>query len=111
MIYFTPITHEDLPKVKEIYDHYILNTTTTFHSERIPIPVLEEIIFLNNPRYPSFLIREGGEVTGYYFLTRLKKQEYKRTAELSIHLKPGFTGRRISQLAIDHIEQTERGSI
>ena len=73
MIHFTPITHEDLSKVKEIYDHYILHTTATFHSERITIPELEEIISLNNPRYPSFLIHKADEVIGYSFLSRFKK--------------------------------------
>lgn len=109
MIYFTPITHEDLPKVKEIYDHYILNTTATFHSERITIPELEEIIFLNNPRYPSFLIHEGDHVIGYCFLSRFKKrQAYDRTAELSIYLKPSFTGRGIGHFAIHHIEEAAK---
>lgn len=109
MIHFTPITHEDLSKVKEIYVHYILHTTATFHSERITIPELEEIISLNNPRYPSFLIHKADEVIGYSFLSRFKKrQAYDRTAELSIYLKPGFTGRGIGQSAIHHIEEAAK---
>ncbi|KAF5068005.1 Phosphinothricin N-acetyltransferase [anaerobic digester metagenome] len=107
--HFTPVTHRDLPEIKEIYDHYILHSTATFHSENITLPELEEIIYLDNPRYPSFLIHEADEVIGYCFLSRFKKrQAYDRTAEVSVYLKPGFTGKGIGTLAMHHIEEAAK---
>ena len=109
MIRFTPITHDDLPDIKKIYDHYILHSTATFHREEITIPELEELISLDIPRYPSVLIHEGDEIIGYCFLSRFKKrQAYDRTAEVSVYLKPAFTGRGIGRLAIDYIEEAAK---
>jgi L-amino acid N-acyltransferase YncA len=106
MLYFTPIVHEDLFMVKEIYDYYILDSTATFHNEKITIDELEEIIFINNLRYPSYLIHYRDDVIGYCFLSRYKKrQAYDRTAEISVYLRPGFTGKGIGVSALKYIEE------
>jgi phosphinothricin acetyltransferase len=111
MTHFPPITHDDLPVVKEIFDYYILHSTATFHSEKITLPELEEMIYLDNPRYPSFLIRDGpaDEVIGYCFLSHYKKrQAYNRTAEVSIYIKPGSTGKGIGTTAMKIIEEAAK---
>lgn len=109
MPYFTPIIHEDLFIVKEIYDYYILDSTATFHNEKITIDELEEIIFINNLRYPSYLIHDRNDVIGYCFLSRYKKrQAYDRTAEVSVYLRPGFTGKGIGVTALKYIEKAAR---
>jgi L-amino acid N-acyltransferase YncA len=105
MIEFSPVTEDDLPAVKELYDYYILNSTATFHSQKITIEELKEFLFINHPKYPSFLIKENQEILGYCFLTRYKKrQAYDRTAEVSIYLKPECTGKGIGLLAMNHLE-------
>lgn len=72
---------------------------------------LEEFLFLSHPRYPSFLIREGGETIGYCFLSRYKnRQAYDRSAELSIYLKPESTGRGIGPVALDYLEDAAKSS-
>ncbi len=106
MIELFLVTEDDLRAIKEIYDYYILNSTATFHCEPITINELKEFVFINHPKYPSFLIKENGVILGYCFLTRHKKrQAYDRTAELSIYLKPEWTGRGIGQIAIDYLEK------
>lgn len=106
MAAFSPVTEDDLSAIKEIYDYYILNTTSTFHAESIPISELKEFLFIANPKYPSFVLREKDEVIGYCFLTPYKKrQAYDRTAELSIYLKPGYTGREIGVAALERLEE------
>jgi phosphinothricin acetyltransferase len=106
MIEFFPVTENDLQAIKEIYDYYILNSTATFHNEKITIDELKEFLFIDNPIYPSFLIKESNGILGYCFLTRYKKrQAYDRTAELSIYLKPEWTGRGIGKIAIEYLEE------
>jgi phosphinothricin acetyltransferase len=105
MVEFLPATEDDLPAIKEIYNHYILNSTTTFHSEKMSEKELEEFLFIAQPKYPSFVIRESNRVIGYCFLTRYKnRQAYDRCAELSIYLRPEFTGKGIGAAALCHLE-------
>lgn len=106
MITFHPVTETDLPKIKEIYDYYILNSTSTFHSEPLSIDELKSILFINHPTYPSYLITSSGEAVGYCFLSRYKnRQAYDRTAEVSLYLKPGYTHKGIGSMAMEHMEK------
>ncbi|OPY38340.1 MAG: Acetyltransferase (GNAT) family protein [Methanoregula sp. PtaU1.Bin051] len=109
MIEFSPVEEQDLGTIKDIYDHYILNSTATFHDGKITTDELKEFLFIDNPKYPSFLIRKNGETIGYCFLTRYKKrQAYDRTAELSIYLKPAHTGRGTGTIAMKFLEDAAR---
>jgi L-amino acid N-acyltransferase YncA len=105
MVDFFPVTKQDLATIIEIYNYYILNTTATFHAEKISKKDLEEFLFISHPKYPSFLIKENNDTIGYCFLTQYKKrQAYDRSAELSIYLKPEFTGKGIGVDALICIE-------
>jgi L-amino acid N-acyltransferase YncA len=97
---------KDLEAILEIYNHYVLHSAATFHSEILLKKTdLEEFLFVSHPKYPSFLIKENDEVIGYCFLTRYKKrQAYDRSAELSVYLKPEFTGKDIGRAALDNRE-------
>lgn len=106
MVEFQPVAEADLPIIKEIYDYYILHSTATFHSAPITIPGLREILSIDNPKYPSFTIRKDGRIIGYCFLTRYKnRQAYDRTAELSLYLKPEYTGKGIGPAALSCLEE------
>ena len=104
-IKFTELKNEDLPIVKEIYDHYILNSTVTFHTSPILIKELEEFIPIGIPKYKSFLIKTDVEVCGYCYFSQYKKRTaYNRTAEITIYLKHGFPGKGIGEKAVIFIE-------
>lgn len=105
MAEFSPVRESDLAAILAIYNHYILNTTATFHSETLSKEDLAEFLFISHPKYPSFRITENGEMIGYCFLTQYKKrQAYDRSAELSIYLKPGYTGKGIGLAALSQLE-------
>lgn len=109
MIEFIPVTENDLPVIKEIYDYYIVHSTATFHSERISIEEMKEFLHLNHMKYPSFLIRGDHETIGYCFLTQYKKrQAYDRTAEVSIYLRPECTGKGIGVIAMNYLEKAAK---
>jgi L-amino acid N-acyltransferase YncA len=59
MATFFPATAADLPAIKEIYDHYILFTTATFHEVPVPVDGLAEYVPVNDPRHPSLVIHSG----------------------------------------------------
>jgi len=105
MVEFSQVTNTDLAAILANYNDYILNSTATFHSEKLSENDLEEFLYVSHLKYPSFLIRENDEMIGYCFLTQYKKrQAYDRSAELSIYLKPEFTGKGIGVVALNHLE-------
>jgi len=111
MVVFSPVTEDDLDSIKEIYDYYILNTTATFHGEAITVPELKEFLSVDHPKYPSFVLREGDETIGFCFTTRYKKrQAYDRTAEVSIYLRPEYTGHGIGVAALRRLEDAAEHS-
>lgn len=112
-IQFDDLRQEDLSKVKEIYNFYILNTTTTFHTEKVSVKELGQSIYVGHERYKSYIIRSGEKDCGFCFLTHFKKrQAYDRTAEISIYLRPEFKAKGIGQLALRKLEdQAIQGGI
>lgn len=95
----------DFEIVKEIYDYYIVNSTATFHTDLITFEELESIIPIDDPKYKSFLIEYEGETCGYCYISQYKKrQAYDRTAEITIYLKPGYSGKGIGKESMRLLE-------
>jgi phosphinothricin acetyltransferase len=106
---FEEAREEHLPKLLEIYNYYILNSTATFHINPISMEEMREIIFFDNPKYKAFVIKEKEDICGYCILTQFKKREaYDISAEVTVYLKPDYVGKGIGSLAIKHIETLAR---
>lgn len=100
------MTESDFYLVKEIYDHYILTSTATFHTDIITIPELKEYILIGHPKYKSFLIKHNDIICGFCYISRFKdRQAYDRTAEVTIYLKPEFTGQKIGTRLLPELEK------
>jgi phosphinothricin acetyltransferase len=111
MVGFVPVTRNDLGTILAIYNHYVTTSTATFHSVPLTPGELEEIFPVADPKYPSFMIMVEDGPAGYCFLTQYKKrQAYDRSAELSIYLKPGCTGRGIGSAALRQLEAAAKAS-
>jgi phosphinothricin acetyltransferase len=92
------LKESDFNLVKEIYDYYILNSTATFHKDLISIEELKSVILISHPKYKSFLIDYEGETCGYCYISQYKnRQAYDRTAEITIYLKPAYSGKGIGK--------------
>lgn len=105
-LFFREMKEEYLEKVLMIYNHYILNTTATFHSHPLTPEEMREIVFFANEKYKTFVLSDETEVIGYVLLTQHKKREaYDGTAEVTVYLEPSHTGRGFGGEAIKHIEE------
>lgn len=103
---FTDLNNEDLLIVKEIYDHYILQSTATYYTEPVTIEELSKFIPVAHEKYKSFLVKLNDEVIGFSYLSAYKnRQAYDRTAEVSLYLKPEFTGKGYGKIMLRQIEQ------
>ena len=99
------LKESDLKTVKEIYDHYILNSTATFHTDLISIEELKNTILIAHPKYKSFLINYKDEPCGFCYISQYKKrQAYDRTAEITIYLKPECSGKGIGNETLKLLE-------
>jgi L-amino acid N-acyltransferase YncA len=106
---FIPLRDEDFETVKEIYDHYILQSTATFHTEKISVSELKEVIFSDHPVYKSYLIDYAGVTCGFCYFTQYKKrQAYDRTSEVTIYLRPEFSGKGTGKIALEFLEKNAR---
>jgi len=108
-IKFDAITQQDLLLIKEIYDYYILSSTATYYTEKISVDELRTFIPAGHEKYKSFMIRTDGTVCGFCYISQYKKrQAYDRTAEISVYLKPGFTGKGIGKEALQYLENVAK---
>lgn len=104
-----PLQEEHLDAVRQIYNHYILNSTATFHAKALTIEEMRELVFFPDPRRQSFVILDGKAVCGYAFIARHKpRQAYDFTGEVSVYLKPGYEHKGLGSLAIRHLEEHAR---
>lgn len=104
--YFSAMKEEHLDSVLQIYTHYVLNTTATFHARPLTREDMRELVFLSNEKYKTFVICEDTKVLGYVFITQHKKREaYDGTAEVSLYLEPAFVGKGLGSQAINYIEE------
>ncbi len=105
------LKESDFNLVKEIYDYYILNSTATFHTDLISIEELKKVILTTHPKYRSFLIDYEGEICGYCYVSQYKsRQAYDRTAEITIYLKPAYSGKGIGKETMKLLEALARKS-
>ena len=100
------LQERDFHVVKEIYDYYILNSTATFHTDLISIEELKSVILTGHPKYRSFQIDYEGDTCGYCYISQYKKrQAYDRTAEVTIYLKPEYSGKGIGRETLNRLEK------
>jgi phosphinothricin acetyltransferase len=108
-IHFVSPTEADFEIIKNIYNYYIENSTATYYTEKVSIRELREFIPMGHKKYKSFLIQMDNECCGFcYFSQYKKRQAYDRTAEISLYLKPEYTGRGIGKDVLNYLENVAK---
>lgn len=112
-IRFTQVGEEHLGELLQIYDHYVLHSTATFHEHRLTETEMRRLLFFENPRHQSFTIWEEAPgsalIVGYCLIHRFHEREaYDGTGTISIYLKPGQTGKGYGSAAIRFLEDYAR---
>jgi phosphinothricin acetyltransferase len=88
-------TADDLPSVAAIYTHYVLNTSTTFHTQvRTPAEWRERHrVHVAEGPYHLLVGEVDGAVVGYCETLPFRpKPAYFPSIELSIYVAPGSVG-------------------
>jgi len=93
-----PARLEDLQAICEIYNYYILNSVVTFDIEVYDRQFwVDKLEYLKSQEFPFIVaVSPAGQVLGYAYLAPYtQKAGYRRTAEISIYLKPSAMGIRL----------------
>ena len=91
-------TRADLPRITEIYNHYIVNTAITFDLE--PVTVEQRVPWqrehTDGARYRLLVAAENGRIVGCAGTGRFRaKAAYDTTVEATIYCAPEATGRGV----------------
>lgn len=97
-----PATTGDAAAVLDIYRNFILNTTVTFEEE---VPTLEQFrarVADIMAEYPFLVCDDGGRIAGYIYAHRHQpRSAYRYGAEISVYLRPHYTGLGIGRILCD----------
>ncbi|MBI5287833.1 MAG: N-acetyltransferase [Chloroflexi bacterium] len=95
MVHIRPGTLRDLPRLVEIYNHYILHTPVTFDLEPVTIeqrrPWFDQ--FADQGRHRLLVADEGHGALGYACTHQFRvKAAYDTTVETTVYCAPEATG-------------------
>jgi phosphinothricin acetyltransferase len=93
-------THADVPRLTEIYNHYVIHTPVTFDLEPYTVERRMEWFaqFAPTGRHRLLVAEENGIVIGYGGTTRFRaKAAYDTTVETTIYTAPEAVGKGIGK--------------
>ena len=93
----------DLPWIREIYNHYVLNSTVTFDETPMTLAALRKKYQGVVDRGYPFIVAQnpGGQILGYAYVTPWReKAAYRFTVESSIYLGPASTGKGLGKVLL-----------
>lgn len=106
---FRPIEKNDLRDVTSIYNYYVENSTATFHLESITEKEMEDTLRLGHSLYQSFVVLNNNEICGFCYLGQFRKKEaYDISAEVTLYIKPDFTGKQIGVEILAFMEKVAK---
>ena len=107
-----PAVRADLPRLTEIYNHYVVNTPVTFDIE--PYTVEQRNVWFSQfgatGRYRLLVAEENGSVLGYAGTTRFRpKAAYETTVETTIYCAQQAIGKGIGSLLYGALFEAIKG--
>jgi L-amino acid N-acyltransferase YncA len=91
---------EDIPHVREIYNHYVMNSTVTFDEVPMTLAAMRKKWSTVQALGFPFIVAENpsGQILGYAYVYPWKeKAAYRYTVENSIYLGPAATGKGLGR--------------
>jgi L-amino acid N-acyltransferase YncA len=101
-----PAVSADLPHIREIYNHYVLNSTVTFDEKPMTIVALRKKFAAVEKLGFPYIVAESpsGQILGYAYVYPWKeKAAYRYTVENSIYLGPASTGKGLGKVLLGEL--------
>ena len=84
-----PFDINDIPQLLDIYNYYVLKTSTTLDHTVAQIKGFTRNIIAIEKKYPVLVVEINGQVIGYSYASLWKaKHGYNKTAESTIYVHP-----------------------
>lgn len=102
---------EDLPHVREIYNHYVLNSTVTFDETPMTLATLRKKFARCKDLGMPFIVAENptGQILGYAYVYPWKERAaYRYTVENSIYLGPASSGKGLGKALLGALIERSR---
>ena len=96
----------DLPAVREIYNHYVANSTVTFDEDAMTLREWRSKFAQLEKLGMPFIVAESpsGQLLGYALVTPWKpKRAYRYTVENSIYLGPAASGKGLGRVLLGEL--------
>ncbi len=106
-------TLADLPSVREIYNHYVMNSTVTFDEKPMTNAEMRKKYEKVTGTKMPFIVAENpaGQILGYANVYPWKeKAAYRYTVENSIYLGPAATGRGLGTALLSELIERSRAA-
>lgn len=108
-----PAVEADLPHVREIYNHYVRNSTVTFDEVATTLPQMRKKFATVSKLGMPFIVAENptGQLLGYAYVYPWKeKAAYRYTVENSIYLGPAATGKGLGKVLLGELIERSRAA-
>ncbi|WP_168197174.1 GNAT family N-acetyltransferase [Agromyces laixinhei] len=103
----------DLPAVREIYNHYVANSTVTFDEDAMTLREWRtKFAYLDRLGMP-FIVAESprGQLLGYALVSPWKqKRAYRFTVENSIYLGPAASGKGLGRVLLTELIERSKAA-
>jgi phosphinothricin acetyltransferase len=96
----------DLPHIRAIYNHYVLNSTVTFDEDEMSLRQLRHKFAEATRLGMPFIVAQSpsGQLLGYAYVYPWKpKAAYRFTVENSIYLGPASTGKGLGTALLEEL--------
>jgi len=103
----------DLPSVREIYNHYVMNSTVTFDETPMTLAALRRKLTKIREKKMPFIVAENptGQLLGYAYVYPWKeKAAYRFTVENSIYLGPAATGKGLGKVLLGELLEKSKAA-
>jgi L-amino acid N-acyltransferase YncA len=104
---------EDLPDVRQIYNHYVTNTMVTLDTDTRTLRTWRsKFAYLKRLGLPFLVaVSPSGQVLGYALCEPwIQKRAYRFTAEESIYLRPASTGKGLGKALLTALMTASKAS-
>jgi L-amino acid N-acyltransferase YncA len=101
-----PATVDDLPSIREIYNHYVLNSSVTFDEKPMTLAELRRKFATGQKLGMPYLVAENprGSLLGVAWVSPWQgNTASRRTVELSIYLGPAATGKGLGKVLLEQL--------
>lgn len=109
-----PAVLADMPAVREIYNHYVLNTAITFDEKARSLRAFHEKFHTATELRLPFLIAESpsGQIIGFAHVLPWSSRSGRKIVEDSIYLGPAASGKGLGRVLLGAlVEQSTKAGV